>query len=110
MKELELSDGRIVRIWWLLAWRFTAGAVIGGFVLSIPVAYGVSLLNATLGHVVVEPRYVMSLIEGLWWFFWIFIVIKMMLRKRYKGFRLAIVTNEPAVATKSVAPSAQPEP
>jgi hypothetical protein len=32
MQELELTDGRIVRVWWLLTWRSFAGAFVGGFV------------------------------------------------------------------------------
>jgi len=93
MQELELTDGRIVRVWWLLTWRSFAGAFVGGFVISFVIHFGIGFFNKVSGATL-DGGFIVWLFNALWMFFWQFIVVRMMLRKHYKGFRLAIVADD----------------
>ncbi|WP_033069354.1 hypothetical protein [Thalassospira australica] len=108
MNELEVSDGKVVRIWWLLTWRFNAGAFVGWAVLAALLGFLTEFMNLSLGRVILDPQFVVWLGSALWSFFWFFIVIRMMLKKRYNGFRLAIIADEPATAEQPEASQGQP--
>ncbi|MBS8275715.1 hypothetical protein DYI21_19150 [Thalassospira tepidiphila] len=103
MQELEITDGRIVRIWWLLTWRTYAGAIIGSALLAFVISIIIGFVGSAMGKPDIDVGYITGLAGFLWSFFWYFVVIKMMLRKRFNGFRLAIVADEPA-------PSVEPDP
>ncbi|MEQ8391993.1 MAG: hypothetical protein RIB30_13470 [Thalassospira sp.] len=109
MQELEITDGRIVRIWWLLTWRTFAGAMIGGIVIGFAASFVIGIINETAGRTILERGFIVSLLEMFWMFIWQFFVIKMMLRKRYNGFRLAIIADDPSAATEPETSPAQPE-
>ena len=77
MQELELTWRRIASIWWRILWR--SAGFIGGFIAAL------------LGHAD------MSRTVGLWVgravaLPWLLAVIKMAIDKRYRGFRIALLS------------------
>ena len=87
MKELELTWKRVIAVWWLLAWRGTLGsmvlaAVSGGIDGGFEAAMGASSRAVTLTT---------SITAGVLDIIWVFIVLRMALRKHYSDFRLAAV-------------------
>lgn len=88
MSEVEATWGRVVKVWWSLAWRgilfgFLAGAGTG-FVIGFLGAMdgmsreSISLYSMVAGGAVGVP-------VGLW-------VVKTVLGKRFSDFRLALVS------------------
>lgn len=88
MSEIEVTWGRVVKVWWSLAWRgilfgFLAGAG-AGFVIGFLGAMGgmsresTSLYSMLAGGAVGVPI-------GLW-------VVKTVLSKRFSDFRLALIS------------------
>ena len=85
--ELDADFKRMLAVWWLLAWRGTlVGALMGG------------LLGAVIGFVwyamqlpADNLQMVTAVLGGLVGLVWGFIVLGMALRKKYKGFRIALV-------------------
>ena len=87
MREIQPGWNEILRITWFLLWRIILGGVGIGFVLGLIVnlaagyAFGVTLgqeLNLRIGLVVAL----------IWWP----IVVRMVLNKRFRGFRLALIS------------------
>ncbi|MBX9844307.1 MAG: hypothetical protein K2Z80_21115 [Xanthobacteraceae bacterium] len=85
MQELELTWQRTLSIWWLILWRSLLGSVAIGFVVGA--AIGIFRLATGITQV---PQLAPALgtIVGL---VWSFFVVRMVLRKRYKGFRIALL-------------------
>ncbi len=86
MSGSDLLWENIFRVAWLLFWRGLAGGIVIGFVLGLVInlalAYGFhvvlgSQINAAMGAIVML----------IWWP----IVVRMALKKRYRGFHLALV-------------------
>ena len=85
--ELEPTLKRTLSVWWLIAWRGTlCGALMGG------------LLGAVIGMVWLALKLspqnlqiVASSTGAVVGLAWGFIVLRMALRKRYNGFRIALV-------------------
>jgi hypothetical protein len=84
--ERSISWALILPIAWLLLWRGIAGGIAIGFVLGLGInlalAYGFrvvlgSNVNAAMGAIVML----------VWWP----IVVRMALKKHYRGFRLALI-------------------
>jgi uncharacterized membrane protein YczE len=91
MSELDPTWPRIIAIWWLLMWRTGLGAVLMGFVIGffigiMGVIYGVErpVVNLFVS-VVTFP------IGMVWGAF----VIRMAMKKKYRGFRIALVPQQP---------------
>ena len=86
-KELEPTLKRTLSVWWLLAWRGTLlGALMGGalgFVIGL-IWYGLSLSPQHL-------QTVTAILGGIVGLVWGFFVLRMALRKRFNGFRIALV-------------------
>jgi hypothetical protein len=89
MAELEITWERVVCVWWLVLWR----SLIGGFVVGICVAAPFVLLAETSGDVLHSPFFTLAGIIGplAIYFGWWPVVIHMALKKRYSGFRIALV-------------------
>ena len=85
MQELEPTWQRTLSIFWLIMWRSLLGGLAIGFVIGfvrriIQLALGIPDLS--------EAVPILSAIAaGLWGF----LVVQMALRKRYKGFRIALL-------------------
>jgi hypothetical protein len=79
--ELSVTNRRVLSFWWLLVWRVTLGAGMIGLLGSL----AAPLLPAHAKHAV--QAVVVLLILG--WEFW---VLRMALTKRYREFRIAVVS------------------
>ena len=86
MREIEPGWNEILRITWFLIWRAVLGGFVMGFVLGLIVnlsagfAFGVMMrseVNLAIGLVVAL----------LWWP----MVVRMALKKRFQGFRIALI-------------------
>ncbi len=89
MKELEPSLPRVLRIWWLYSWRVGIGTTIIGLALGF-----VGLLVNTLTGASKDTIQLCNAIVGFpLMFVWMIIVLRMALRKRYEGFRIALVSD-----------------
>lgn len=87
MQELEVTWGRVMSVWWLLAWRSGLGAVLIG----AAVGFVIGLVGALAG-VSTDTITVLSTIAGaVVGLVWAIVVVRMALRKQYGEFRLALV-------------------
>ena len=86
MQEVEPGWNEIGRITWFLIWRAIMGGFVAGFVLGLIVnlvagyAFGVVMsreVNLAIG----------VMIAVVWWP----LVVRMALKKRFRGFRLALI-------------------
>jgi hypothetical protein len=87
MQEVEMTSERVMRVWWLLAWR----GLLGGWIIAITLAFLLGAVGGELGldfPVTATIATVLSSLAGLTWGFF---VVKMALEKKYKDFRLALV-------------------
>ena len=95
MQELEATWKRVITIGWLIVWRGSLGGLAIGFAIGFVVGFIFGFIEgppATSGR---SPETVSLIISALtvpavlaWWL----LVVLMALRKRYKGFRLALVS------------------
>jgi hypothetical protein len=97
MHELPLTWPRVARIWWLMAWRITVGAVILGFVFG-GIAGGVTggiegALGATRETMLWSTKLAGQVAGFIASLIWLFFVLRMALRKRYSDFRLALIVD-----------------
>ena len=88
--ELEPNFPILLPIWWLITWRSYALILCAGLAAVLLFAF----LDLVLG---VQPSllvaFLLGLPVGLVFAFW---VLNMALRKRYKGFRIAVVSTDPS--------------
>ncbi|MGH6872493.1 MAG: hypothetical protein ACREHE_13410 [Rhizomicrobium sp.] len=89
MSELEVTQVRILSVYWLLIWRGAAGGavlgIIGGIIAGI--------VAAATGHSEMGPMWG-AILGYLFSIPWFFVVVGMALRKRYRAFRIALVPIE----------------
>ncbi|HKI61917.1 MAG TPA: hypothetical protein VKA31_06450, partial [Mariprofundaceae bacterium] len=80
VKEIEITWGRALKIWWSLVWRGVLFGMLGGAVVGFVVgALGVSPKDTTLiGMIIGVPI-------GIW-------VVKNVVGKSYSDFRLVLVS------------------
>ncbi|HEX5472453.1 MAG TPA: hypothetical protein VFW73_11230 [Lacipirellulaceae bacterium] len=97
MKELEITWERIVRIWWLIAWRTVLGSVVISFVLGGIAGAVFGFIAARSGvprqSFVSTARFIGLLVGVLTWIVWGIVVVRMAFRKKYGDFRLALIAN-----------------
>ena len=86
-EELEITWGRVRSVWWLLVWRNIVGAMLLGAVVGA-VWGGIAAVAGMGPEVGPVGGGILGLLVGI---IWSLFVIRMALRKRYKGFRLALV-------------------
>ena len=87
MQELEITWERIMRMWWLIAWR----GLLGGWILAVVLAFLVGEAGGWLGVDFPTTAAVATVLSWLAGLAWGFFVVKMALKKNYEGFRLALV-------------------
>jgi len=87
MQELEATPQRVISVMWLLAWRGVLGGFLAGFVTGIIVA----LTGAILGYPQGSLTMTSGVLGGVAGLIWSFFVVRMMLRKNYRDFRIALV-------------------
>ena len=92
MGELEITWGRVLKVWWLIVWRYTIGGliltIVGGLIAgSVMALIGSSFSNA--------PRQLAGALGGISIvissLIWSVFVVRMALRKSYSEFRLALL-------------------
>jgi hypothetical protein len=94
MQELELTWGRLFRIWWAAAWRsWVFASLFGGAAAGI---LAISLL--IVGH----PEWgrfpwMISIVE-LAWIPAFLMALRLALRAKYRNFRIVLVSLEPPPA------------
>lgn len=88
MQDLEPSWDKVLRIAWLLTWRGLFGGLAIGFLLGYVVDLGLGL---AMGHILDRTAgAVMKLLVLLvWWP----VVVRMALRKRYRDFRIVLISH-----------------
>jgi hypothetical protein len=86
MQELELTWNRTMRMWWLLVWRMVVGGAILGLFAGALGAL-VSIFSDLIEYAS-EFGAVFGYIAGVAWSPF---VLRMMLRKKYGDFKLALV-------------------
>ena len=87
-EEIETSWSNVFSVWWLVFWRWVLGGALIGFVIGLPIGFfgrmggmppeSIAAVSGAIGVV-------FSLIWGV-------VVVRMALRKQYRGFRVALVT------------------
>lgn len=99
--ELEITWGRVIRVWWAYLWRNLVailvatilGAIVGGVMGAILYMSGVTSAE-TLQLVITPISIVIGLVISVF-------PIKMILGKDFGEFRLVLVENGSATETKS---------
>ena len=81
---LEITWERVLRVSWLIAWRFLFVAISLGLVVSG--VLGMVVPIETLNSIQVVPNGLVALVS-------IVLVTRMALRKQYPGFRLVLTSN-----------------
>lgn len=89
MREIEPGWNEVVRITWFLIWRAVLGGFVMGFVLGL-------IVNLTAGYAFgmmmrSEVNLAIGLVVALLW--WP-MVVRMALKKRFQGFRLALIATD----------------
>ncbi|HVX76149.1 MAG TPA: hypothetical protein VHB49_08480 [Bradyrhizobium sp.] len=87
MKEVELTIGRLLRIFWLLAWRGTLGGLVLGAVVGFIIGFIMGAAGSTREHVALVTS-IAGLFVGA---AWTIVVVKMALEKQYDDFRIALI-------------------
>jgi membrane associated rhomboid family serine protease len=87
--ELQLTVPRVLRIYWLIMWR----SAVGGFLLGALAGAIVGVAKVVFGvhHNVTGYNALVGLFVGTVWGPF---VVRMALRKRYRRFRLALISIE----------------
>ncbi len=87
MEELKPTWGRVMSVWWLVAWRSAVGALLLG-----AVAGGVFGSIAALRNWPADSIQTGALIlGGVFGVLWAIVVVGMALKKQYSNFRIALV-------------------
>ncbi|HUZ34541.1 MAG TPA: hypothetical protein VMV19_20925 [Xanthobacteraceae bacterium] len=97
MQELELTWGRTASVWWLVVWRGAIGGAIlgsiaggiGGLIAAMMTFYIVGHGDVALGQRAGRIGGVIASI--LVWVPWGLVVLRMAVKKKYSGFRLAMI-------------------
>jgi hypothetical protein len=87
MQELETTWPRVLAVWWLIIWRGLVGAFLLGVALGATITL-VGLLTGVPRELIHSINLLLGTLAGI--VFGI-IAVRMALRKRYRGFRLALV-------------------
>ena len=90
MNELKVTWNHALKVWWSIVWRALLFCSIAGFVAGFVVGFfganggvnreTITILSALAGAIVGVP-------VGIW-------VIKIVLQKRFSGFRLALIATD----------------
>jgi hypothetical protein len=89
MKDEPVSWGIALRVYWLIAWRTLAMYLLP----SVPFNLWLMLTERLNDDSYFVPRLALAL---LWPVGAGFIAVRMALRKRYRGFKIQIIREEPA--------------
>ncbi|TWC00846.1 uncharacterized protein DUF4339 [Bradyrhizobium macuxiense] len=90
IQELDITLGRLLRIYWLFIWRSLLGSVAIGFVLGLVIGFVLGALG--------EPRAMIKTVTGpvgaIAGLIWSIVCLRMALEKKYSDFRIALVPRD----------------
>jgi hypothetical protein len=89
MQELEINWGQVLRIWWLVMWRSLIFGILIGVVTGIVVglfSYIIEIRGVAAHDFSAISGFILG---GLWQIY----CIRSALRKKYRGFRIALVAD-----------------
>jgi hypothetical protein len=89
MEEVELTVTRLLAVVWLILWRGIVGATVIGFLFGF--VLGIVWFAAMRAALPPALGLGIGAVIGLGWYPF---VIRMALKKKYKSFRIALVTPE----------------
>ena len=87
MQELEPTWARTMSVWWLISWRGMVGAVLTALVVGVVLGFGGERLGVDEATIT-NATGILGACIGL---AWTIAAVRMALRKKYRGFRLALV-------------------
>ena len=90
MQELELTWNRFGRAFWVCLWRMTVMGIVGGAIANSVLHWLLTLMTGNPG----PPA-----IGAIVWIPLSMLVLRMALLKRYRGFRIALISTDD-VATR----------
>ena len=86
-EEVEITIGRLLRIFWLFAWRATIGGAIAGGIVGFVIGFVMGAAGSAHEHVALVNS-LAGLVAGT---IWSIVVLKMALEKQYQDFRIALI-------------------
>ena len=86
-EEVEITIGRLLRIFWLFAWRATIGGAIAGGIVGFVIGFVMGAAGSAHEHVALVTS-LAGLVAGT---IWSIVVLKMALEKQYQDFRIALI-------------------
>ncbi len=89
MQEIEPGWEQVLRIGWLLVWRGLVGIVVISFVLGLVINL---VLGLGFGMVLGQTANLLTGVAVT--LIWSPLVLRMALRKKYQGFRIALVARD----------------
>jgi hypothetical protein len=87
MQEVEITIGRLLRIFWLFVWRAVIGSAIAGEIVGFVIGFVMGVAGSEHEHLAI----VTSLAGGVAGAIWSIVALKMALEKQYQGFRIALI-------------------
>jgi multisubunit Na+/H+ antiporter MnhE subunit len=87
MQELEITIGRLLRIFWLFAWRATIGGAVAGGIVGFVIGFVMGAAGSTREHLTLVTS-LAGLVAGT---IWSIVALKMALEKQYQDFRIALI-------------------
>ena len=87
MQEMEITIGRLLRIFWLFMWRATVGGAIAGAIAGFVIGFAMGVAGSTREHIALVTS-LAGLVAGA---IWSIVVLKMALEKQYRDFRIALI-------------------
>jgi uncharacterized membrane protein YdjX (TVP38/TMEM64 family) len=91
MREIDITIGRLLRIYWLLLWRGSIGGGVIGALFGFVIGFIMAIAGSTREHVTLVTS-IAGLVIGA---IWAFVVVRMAIEKEYDDFRIALVAREP---------------
>jgi len=86
-RELDITTGRVVRIWWLYAWRTFVGAFVAAFVLGFVWGVIANILGAA-DDVAEIGGLLIGMVASI---AWSIVGVYMLLTKQYREFRIVLI-------------------
>ena len=94
MQELKQTWDRIGPIWWLIIWRALAGSIAIGIFIGLLFSVLSIVSNQSFSSMVTTFAIARIVVAALILFVWWPNVMRMALKKKYHGFRIALVPTE----------------
>lgn len=99
MQELEITWRRVIAIAWLIMWRGAIGGAVIGAVIGFIIGAIIGFVGAMMKVPPDQSKSLVTILAGtaglVWGLAWYCIVVRMALRKKFSGFRVALVQANP---------------